>query len=401
MGQAKRWLMQQQEQGWTSVGEKYVCLKCVSDDAIKAFIEAKAVENVCSYCKREEPDAIAAHMDEVLPFVAEGINFEYEDPANSVGYCSAEGGYLLATTDSWDLMSDLDLGDSNEDFFEDLRRSFSDHDWVHKDPYGDLECDALRYNWDAFANMVKHQTRFVFFRLATTGKMAWEPEPHQILDSLRRIVTEVRLVRTVPAATNFFRAQQHAPTERLSGAKRLGTPPAEHASHSRMSPAGIPMLYAASDVATVTAEVSYPHRTRTQLTIARFQNTRPLRLLDLSTIPPVPSLFDEQRRHQRMALIFLRDFADEISKPISDGCKPYEYVPTQVMTEYFRYLFHLATEKNPDTSPPLDGLAFRSSKNPSGINYTLFIDQKGCADNDANDGAVMVLRDATTRSKRA
>ena len=46
-------------------------------------------------------NALAAHMDDVLGFIAEGINYEYEDAANSVHWESAEGGYTLATLDSW------------------------------------------------------------------------------------------------------------------------------------------------------------------------------------------------------------------------------------------------------------------------------------------------------------
>ena len=62
----------------------------------------------------------------------------------------------------------------------------------------------------------------------------------------------------------------------------------------------------------------------TIFTIGEFENTRALRVLYLSTIEAVPSLFDPDRRHMRMALIFLRHFAEEISKPITDTEKPYE-----------------------------------------------------------------------------
>jgi hypothetical protein len=394
----KELYMQQMEQGWQGVGDKHVCPNCINDYAIQDFIRDNAVAQVCSYCGREEDEPIAAHMDEVIPFIADGINSEYEDPANSVGYESAEGGYLLPTMDGDDLIGEVGLDDSQEDVFEDLCDAFRGQLWVHQDPYGDLQCDALRYNWDAFAKLVKHRTRFVFFRLTTEGKMSWEPEPHEILDSLHSIVMEVGLVKTLPAETKFLRAHLHEPAETLAGAARLGSPPPPLASHSRMSPAGIPMLYVADDAMTAAAEVTFVHPTRTQITIAEFTNLRPLRILDLNAIPRVPSLFDQQNRHQRMPLIFLHDFADEISKPISDAAKSYEYVPTQVMTEYFRHLFHMPTERSPHQMPPLDGLAFRSSRNGGGINYTLFLDQESCADNAAEAGAVMLLRNATSHA---
>jgi RES domain len=89
-----------------------------------------------------------------------------------------------------------------------------------------------------------------------------------------------------------------------------------------------------------------------------------------------------------MPLIFLHHFGDEISKPISDSVKAYEYVPTQVMTEYFRHLFHR------ESGEPLNGIAFRSSKNPGGICYTLFFDSTACVDNAADAGAAMLLKNA-------
>jgi len=82
-----------------------------------------------------------------------------------------------------------------------------------------------------------------------------------------------------------------------------------------MSPAGISMLYVSGDSATAVAEVRWGPPSGVIFTIAEFENTRPLRILDLSTIEAVPSLFDPERRHMRMALIFLRHFAEEISKP--------------------------------------------------------------------------------------
>jgi len=382
MGRMKELWMEEQERGWCSVGDHCVCPCCVSDAAIKGFIKQNVAEKKCYYCGRVAKGNIAARMDEVIKFIADAINTEYE-PAEG-------GGYMLKVFETVDLLSNLGLNDSHEQVFEDLCEAFSHRDWVYTDPYGDRECDALRYNWESFADQVKHHTRFVFFRLSTADKEAGEPEPHEILGSLHRIVTEVGLVRTLDQNSRFFRAHQHDPGECLTGAKRLGTPPPELASHGRMSPAGIPMLYVARESQTAEAEVisSYP----ATITIAEFTNLRPLRILDLSQIPDVPSLFDERMRHQRMPLIFLRTFAKEISKTISEDESPYEYVPTQVMTEYFRHLFHLLSKRAPIPVTPLDGIAFRSSKNKGGINYTLFLDQKACADATIEKGAVMLLR---------
>jgi hypothetical protein len=290
--------------------------------------------------------------------------------------------------DAWDLLDAVGLGDCEGDLFEDLCEAFSDHNWVHVDPYGDLLCDSLHYTWGAFANQVKHRTRFVFFRVPNPDKQDWEQEPHGILESLGKITKEVELVRAVPEGTSFFRAHQHSAEEQLTGAKRLGAPLPEVASHNRMSPAGIPMLYVCTDQQTALTETLRTDPNRPMMTVASFANLRNLRVLDLSIIPDVPSVFDEDRRHLRMYLIFMHRFAHEISLPISDAAKSYEYVPTQVLTEYFRHVFK---ERN---GKPIDGIAYRSSRNQGGICYTLFFDQEHFVDSAEEKKGVMLLQGA-------
>ena len=393
MGWAKEQAIRQMEQGWSPIGNKQVCANCFEDYAIKQFIEQNVAANRCSYCRRRGRKQIAAEIDDVIEFIAAGISTEYEDPVHSVGWDSAEGGWLLPTMDARDLLSEAGLEETQEDLLEDLRQAFSQSEWVQKDPYGDLLCDALRYNWHAFAEQVKHRTRFVFFRIETAEKMSWETEPHHILTSLEEITKELELVRIVPRETSFFRGRCHEAAEELGDAKALGAPPQELASHSRTSPAGIAMLHVAADANTAQAETVFVNPAHGHMTVAEFHNLRELRILDLSIIPEVPSLFDEQKRHQRMPLIFLRHFANEISKPISDNVKAYEYVPTQVMTEYFRHLFRSGMNQS------LDGLAFASSKRAGGVCYTLFFDQAACANEASEDGAVMLFKRATRHSR--
>jgi len=391
----------------------WVCAKCFEDEAIQEFIREQASCKRCTYCRRFARNPIAAEMDDVMEFIAEGINYEYEDAGNGVDYETAEGGYKLATMDSWELIEEIGLEVENDALREDLRHAFFGRPWVPKHPYCDRKCDALQYSWEAFSNLVKHRTRFVFFRVSTADRSYGESEPSEFLDALRSAVTETNLVRTIPAGQKWFRAHPHAASETLSGAGRLGTPLPQYARHNRMSPAGIPMLYVATAAATSIAEVRPAAPNGNVFTVAEFENLRPLRVLDLSTIEAVPSLFDTERRHMRMPLIFLRHFAEEISKPISDSENPYEYVPTQVMTEYFRHLFHQPREIHLPSfpipfeddsvqhpSPPstytetnlqLDGIAFRSSKRVGGVNYTLFIEPAMCGDSPFEAGVVMLL----------
>lgn len=363
---------------------KCVCADCVDDYAIKNFICSVAESHTCSYCGRqeevEEGEPIAASFDEMKEFVREAVELAYEDPVHSVGYCSEEGGYLLETMDSWDLMEDVGLDNSNQKFLEDLTDEFTENEWVKKDPYGPWEDEALQYSWDRFSEQVKHEKRFVFFKMAGDPNSSYpDPEPYEILNDLGEIVTKIDLITLIPEGTEIIRARQHNGTLLPCNAADLGSPPKDCARQSRMSPAGIPMFYGATAEKTAfeetySADPEIPH-----VTFATFKTLRALRLLDLTTIPKVPSFFDTESAHVRMSLSFMHNFEADATQPIpNDHSVHYRYVPTQVVAEYFRSVF-----KMPDGGP-IDGILFDSSKTPSGKCYTLFANCKHCTD-DASD----------------
>ena len=376
MSLSKRQIERQMEEGWSSIGEKYVCPQCFGDYAIKEFIMANAVANDCSYCEETATEALAARMDDVLSFIAEGLHREYEDPVKGVGYESAEGGYRLPVTVTYDLFCKLCLGSGTQNLFDDLVGAFSDCQWVQKKPYGDLECDALRYNWQDFCELVKHRTRFVFYQIRTRENWERSSEPYAILESLGKIVTELDLTKTFRAGSTVVRARQHSSIETYMTASQLGTAPKERSSQSRMSPAGIPMFYGALDEVTAFNEIYVKEASRDAVSFGFFKFLRPLHVLDLSTLPEIPSIFDEDRYPKRMPLIFMHGFVRDASKSITkDGMEHIEYVPTQIVAEYFRHIFR------PYDNTRLDGICYQSSKNEKGLCIALFCTQDDCTDN--------------------
>jgi RES domain len=100
--------------------------------------------------------------------------------------------------------------------------------------------------------------------------------------------------------------------------------------------------------------------------VTRTGRARSATVLDLTKVPDVPSIFDLDRSSKRDAIIFLQEFAKEMSKPIDQDDRLHvEYVPTQVVTEYIR------------VSPTLqamgvEGVRFDSSRRKSGISLVLF-----------------------------
>ncbi len=82
MGYAKA----QMEKGFSSAGDTFVCADCFEDYAIRNFIESIAENNECDYCGETSEEAVAAPIDDVIEFIVNGIESEYENPGNSVGW---------------------------------------------------------------------------------------------------------------------------------------------------------------------------------------------------------------------------------------------------------------------------------------------------------------------------
>lgn len=115
-------------------------------------------------------------------------------------------------------------------------------------------------------------------------------------------------------------------------------------------------------------------------------------MIDMTALPELPSIFEEDVAPRYDSVRFLRRFAEDIVLPIElDGREHIEYVPTQVFTEYLRYAF-------PGRRP--DGLVFSSAR-ASGRNYVLFCGPESVAvQSNHSDGAVITIDSATLIAHR-
>ena len=95
----------------------------------------------------------------------------------------------------------------------------------------------------------------------------------------------------------------------------LGPPPREKAPSNRMSAAGISVFYGAFDMATARVEASVSLPAGWSLTGAAWRCARALHVLDLSELPPVPSIFAISREERGM-LLFLWEFVKSITAPV-------------------------------------------------------------------------------------
>lgn len=114
------------------------------------------------------------------------------------------------------------------------------------------------------------------------------------------------------------------------------------------------------------------HDGKVRFLIGQFTPKRNFQLIDLTALPR-PS-FWKHKRDTREALAFMHIFHKEITKRIKpDDHIHTEYVPSQVFTEYLRYMFKLEGEID------VDGLIYKSSVNNNKC-VVVFCNQKDSKD---------------------
>jgi len=379
MGLAKRQLEEDEARGWRSSGDRYVCAECFVDSALRKFASAHAEADTCDFCgTRRAGQPIAAPVDLLVELIAESLRVEWANPDDvGVPYDSGEGGYQGRVYDTWDLLWAL------EPVEDDAARqvvidALTQQLWCERDFWRLARHEVLTASWQRFREIVTHRTRYLF--LAAPGPDADLEDrelvaPRDMLDAIAATIDEVNLTRALPAGSVWWRARAHQPgTPTLPTAAALGTAPVEKTRSNRMSPAGIAMFYGAAEQRTAIEEVGGTSHDR-HVTVGAFELARPLMVLDLTELPEVPSLFDRDRRQQRPALRFLHEFSQDVSKPVRpDDREHLDYIPTQVVTEYFRHVYRTPERRQ------VIGLLYRSSHPGGGICCVLFVEAEGCVE---------------------
>ena len=339
-----------------------VCSKCFEDENLVGWIEQQDGEPGCDACGKR--DAPTADLNELADHMRERLERYYGYAADQLPYDSGEGGYLAPHWDTYDLLADvvgLSLPRDSRGLFFRLCEAISDQMWCEYDWLTlDLD-DSLASGWGRFSKVVQHQRRFFFHEFGIDRDDPDQRSPAELLRFIGKLAERQSLIKSLPRGTRIYRARHLDPMPAKVCAKDLGPPPAKYALQSnRMNPAGIPMLYAATHPRTALHEVRGKGAV-----LGTFEVMRDARILDLSLLPPVPGIFSNSSREDRLGLKFLIEFERSITKPVARDQRVHvDYLPSQVATEFFRE-FAFA-------SGPIDGIQYRSSLDKSGSNIVLF-----------------------------
>jgi RES domain-containing protein len=372
MGRAKAHFDDVQHRGWENI-EAFVCSDCVEDDFLRALIDEHAESETCDYCSAQAKSPLAAPVDVVTEAIVIAARAYFANPANAgVPYESREGGFQGKMFGTRDVLMHMDFN-AHDKLFSDIEQAIVDDVWVEASGghfFANSYVDELMGAWDQFVSKVKHQSRYFFHDIyPDEDEYALGYRTSNFFPVLADIARD-SLIAKIPEDASLFRTrvwQQVAP-DWVPEQHEMGAPPADRASAGRMNAAGISYLYVALEKSTAIAEVF--HGPPANLAIARFKTVRELTVLDLTKLPTLPSIFDHQKAHDREIVLFLYQFTDSITQPVfRDGREHIDYVPTQVMCEYFQRVFNLGDHENPKR---IDGIKYPSAVRPGGNNLVLF-----------------------------
>jgi len=349
-----------------NIDEKRACQSCINDRYIYNNLKKYGEMSECSYCQQRRK---TISVKEIAEELEDGITTEYTQCGMEY-YNPVNGKYTIPTVELEYIL--YGVYSCRDDLFEDICSYIETDGWYERDDeyFGDKEDISAVYNkeWKTFCHIVKYETRYVFFNQWNEDQE--DERAKNILEFISKAVEKLDLIKEIPPQMGFYRGRTHCTKDKaFSSDKQLAAPPACRAKPNRMSAEGISIFYGANDVKTALAEIY--NGTEPYATIAQFKNNHKLWLLDLSKVlsMKLPSLFDRKNRDKRGYIRFFKDFITMLISPV-DNTPAIEYVPTQILTEYFRHVYSFGCM--------FDGIIYPSVKNPHGKCYALFFNHEQC-----------------------
>lgn len=386
MGQAKKMWMDLMERGdWPDgLDDKFVCSRHFDDPYLKRLIHryAEDGEGKCSYCgRRGEVCSMQHFMEQVswkIHMYFDDVNNAsllyadsfYDDENEVIPGFKRVGEYIAPKEaeyfeSTWDLMDDLGLVSDDEDLDNDIESVFTTEEWIERDILHEDYGRALLNKWQSFVLAVTHIRRFTFLATPEFLPLVKGEEGKRdtdILSSLQALIIQQGLIRELPEGTKLYRARRVCDKSKKYEFNDITAAPDTSATANRMSPAGISMFYASFCKETAVKECVGDEE---YILLGEFATLKPIRVLDLTHIPG-PSFWMENWQEN----LFLHSFNREVTKRLDAKDKnQLQYIPTQVFTEFLRYMF---SDKE---GRKLDGMIYGSSKTHE-QNVVLFCNQR-------------------------
>jgi hypothetical protein len=317
---------------------KWICYKCFPEKGVKKYIFQNGEGKNCFRCTNNE---VSLPIIKVAEYIQNCLYRSYtNDPYEYLVFDPEIGAFLGETIDKFDLLeeeifSGCDEFSYDDPIFSELFKEIEGDEWCRHSPFEDS------YSWEEFSSYIKHHRRFFFLN---DHRFVEEPTMNGSPQTLLNEVVTVcypHLIEVIPAGTLIYRSRYTPEDQSFLKFEELISPPPELCKMSqRINPPGISHFYGAFDEKTALEETR--EKGGKKYTIGIFELKGPLKVINFTKVPSYNieyTIFepDEEIKKQKLIMIFLREFVNFLTRPITRDDKiNIEYVPTQIVCEFIR-----------------------------------------------------------------
>jgi RES domain-containing protein len=315
-----------------------VCVHCFNDIELKQFIKVNSNETgLCDYCSNDKYSDLL-DISELLDFFAEFVNIFKHDSSGKplVGLIQSD----------WNLFSgEIECNDILSDILLTLNSPFKPQENVN---YIDEIIDCVSY-WEVLKEKIKWEKRFI-----------------TNIDIFEELGWKLILKKTFEWSKfePLYRGRLHySGNQKEFGKENMGCPDKNLVPAGRANPQGIPYLYLSKHIVTVLYEIRATYLDDVSIGTFYTKDDNEIILVDFTEDASAFSKVDEIVEYTK-SMLLKRYISIDLSKPIRRYDSEIEYIPTQFICEYIRYI----TDAN--------GILFNSSLHNGGKNIVLFEQEK-------------------------
>ena len=298
------------EQKLQKYNNEYICEDCIKDNDLENIANCEDDKQKCRYCGQTKKKT--AELSAVFRNLKEEIDSKYPSAEETIPI--EKGKYMYEPKTIDDIIGNFCAIDNDQLYKDIVDDVFVDeaYDYYSRD---DLELDFYSQEWFLFRQNILYEKRYTFPLLQ---------QEMSFLKLLNEFINSNNMFKTIPANSDLYRIR----IGKYDNVLDLCPPPREKTPDNRMNPKGIPMFYCSEKEETALKEINVS-KIQEIITVAKFNNLKPLYILDFSNITT---------KVNNVQADFLFSFINDISRPLlSDDINKLSYIPTQIITEYFRY----------------------------------------------------------------
>ena len=321
-----------------------ICLNCFNDEFIKKKIKENKKKGDCSFCDSKNIEVIPVDDLEIKVFFESLIDIYVEEDEKGEQTSAELIKNILKV--KWNIFSNNITPEKIEKFLRKLlptKVNFFKKRLVLKLGNEKDKICKEKNTWIDFVEEIKGKNRFhtKILELKNLG---------YFLTSLEEEIKNNKLL---------YRGRISLNKEKFL-TKEMGAPPSPK--NGRVNPDRIRSLYVAEEVETTIHEIRAIKHDYVCIGTFKLKKNHRVKIIDLTKIDKISPFLDlENIMKYAINYDFLKDIAEEISKPHKRGSTELDYLPIQYIGEYVKYLGY-------------DGIKYKSTLNPGGINYVFFDD---------------------------